>query len=175
MRAVSWPDYNLCAIWISPSPPHTCGGEGRGEEALFSMRVHGEGNQHRYGRQSGAALAPHSKTCRNFGRVRWSRSVLECGARAAPLSRRNRSKVDYRQNLDRARESPLPNPLPAMRGEGTRGAGFLDVSTEYLQPPVTLSPPAGREPERGESRMFRRSWLILQPPPVLMRVRSFLG
>jgi beta-lactamase regulating signal transducer with metallopeptidase domain/thiol-disulfide isomerase/thioredoxin len=27
----------------SPSPPHTCGGEGRGEEVPFSIHVHGEG------------------------------------------------------------------------------------------------------------------------------------
>src|SRR5277367_5897585 len=32
---------NPCTI-PSPSPPHTCGGEGRGEEAPFSIRVHGE-------------------------------------------------------------------------------------------------------------------------------------
>jgi len=26
----------FCRFWLSPSPPHACGGEGRGEEALFS-------------------------------------------------------------------------------------------------------------------------------------------
>ena len=85
------------------------------------------------------------------------------------------SNIAARRKKAVRRTKPVPFPVnfrgwkplsltlsPLARGEGTRGARSSEMSTEYLWPFLTLSPLAGREPERGEPLVNSKPWQLAQ-------------